>query len=380
MCCCWRPWRRQQRQATPTATGCGIASRNAGGSPIPAKRDTDRDGIKDGLEDEDGDRLSNLGEQRFKTNPANPDTDGDGRRDGAEDFNGNGKPNAADQDTRPVPKGLTPDPSEAFWDVPESYSNGCHTSAESAVIQPCVFGLDDGGVSVALFGDSHALQWLPALTKAATQSGWRVTSLTKTACPSVDVAFSGAAFDDAAEACRRWRQNALDWLSANPHDVVIISNAGRYPLVDEAGERVYGETKEPIWQEGLARVIEALPVETQALVLADTPNLRKNPVSCLAQAGVIVSDCTTRRGQALLPEHDAAERETAAATGAMFADLTDVVCPYDPCPVVSGSTLMWRNESHLTATYAQQLWPAMHSVVDGALAAPDDEAGTTQIE
>ncbi len=253
----------------------------------PAKRDTDHDGIWDGLEDEDGDRLSNLGEQRFKTNPADPDTDADGRRDGAEDFNGNGKPNAAEQDTRPVPRDLTPDPSEAFWDVPESYSNGCHTSAESAVIQPCVFGLENGAVSVALFGDSHALQWLPALTKAATRSDWRVTSLTKTACPSVDVAFSGAAFDDAAEPCRRWRQNALDWLSANPHDVVIISNAGRYPVVDEGGERVYGETKEPIWQEGLARVIEALPVETQALVLADTPNLRKNPVSCLGQAGVI---------------------------------------------------------------------------------------------
>ncbi len=59
----------------------------------------------------------------------------------------------------------------------------------------------------------------------------------------------------------------------------------------------------------------------------------------------------------------------------MFADLTDVVCPYDPCPVVSGSTLMWRNESHLTATYAQQLWPAMRAVVEGALAGGDGAGG-----
>ena len=331
------------------------------------KRDSDHDGIKDGLEDEDGDRLSNLGEQRFKTNPADPDSDGDGQRDGAEDFNGNGQPNAADQDTRPVPKDLTPDPSEAFWDVPESYSNGCHTGADSAVIQACAYGAQDGAVSVALFGDSHALQWLPALDKAGQQADWHVTSLTKTACPSVDVAFSGAAFDDAAEACRRWRQNAIDWLRENPPDVVIISNAGRYPVVDQSGERVYGETKEPIWQDGLARVIEALPEETQAIVLADTPNLRKNPVSCLDGAGVMISDCTTRRGQALLPEHDQAERETAEAEGARFASLTEVVCPYDPCPVVSESTLMWRNESHLTATYAQQLWLPMRAIVEAAL-------------
>ena len=31
---------------------------------------------------------------------------------------------------------------------------------------------------------------------------------------------------------------------------------------------------------------------------------------------------------------------------------------------------MWRNESHLTATFAQQLWPAMKDVVAAALADP----------
>jgi hypothetical protein len=335
----------------------------------PQKRDTDRDGIKDALEDEDGDRLSNLGEQRFKTDPTDPDTDGDGVRDGQEDYNGNGTPNAADQDRRPIPKRLSPPPDEAFWDVPESYSNGCHTSADSAVIRPCTYGREDAATQVALFGDSHALQWLPALDRAGRQEGWAVTALTKSACPSVDVTFSGAAYDEYAKPCRRWRAAALEWLAENPHDVVIISNAGRYPVTGETGERVYGEAKEPLWQAGLARVLQALPEETTGVVLADTPNLRRNPVSCLAQPGVMISDCTTRRGQALFPEHDEAERETAQANGAIFASLTDTVCPYDPCPVVSEKTLMWRNESHLTATFAKQLWPALRDIVRDALQA-----------
>jgi hypothetical protein len=333
----------------------------------PARRDTDRDGIMDALEDEDGDRLSNLGEQRFHTDPTDPDTDGDGRRDGAEDHNGNGRPNAADQDTRPPPADLDPDPSEAFWDLPASYGNGCHTGAHSAVIRPCAYGAGVSETRVALWGDSHALQWLPALHRAGVRSGWAVTAVTKTACPSVDVTFSGAAYDDAAKPCRRWREAAIRWLHANPHDLVIISNAGRYPLADESGERVYGEAKEPLWQAGLARVLEALPGESRVLVLGDTPNLRRNPVSCLARPRVMVSDCTTRRGQALAPAHDEAERETAEAHGAVFASLTEAVCPYDPCPVVSGSTLMWRNESHLTATFARQSWRAMRRVVAEAL-------------
>ena len=355
------------------------------GATDPEMRDTDRDGIKDALEDEDGDRLSNLGEQRFRTDPTDPDSDGDGVRDGQEDFNGNGVPNAADQDARPVPGDLEPGPDEAFWDLPESYSNGCHTSADSAVIRPCTYGRDTAGTSVAIFGDSHALQWLPALDKAGRRDGWAVTALTKSACPSVDVSFSGAAYDEYAKPCRRWRAAALEWLAQNPHDVVIVSNAGRYPLTDGDGERIFGEAKEPLWQAGLERVLQALPAETQAVVLADTPNLRRNPASCLAQSGVMISDCTTRRGQALFPEHDAAERETAEANGAVFASLTENVCPYDPCPVVSESTLMWRNESHLTATFAQQLWPAMRDIVRDALERPvpgdaEAEAGEVPAE
>ena len=57
---------------------------------------------------------------------------------------------------------------------------------------------------------------------------------------------------------------------------------------------------------------------------------------------------------------------------AILASLTENVCPYDPCPVVSESTLMWRNESHLTATFAQQLWPAMRDIVRDALPAGDE--------
>ena len=118
-------------------------------------------------------------------------------------------------------------------------------------------------------------------------------------------------------------------------------------------------------------ILLAAPVATMAIVLGVA--LRVKP---------LISDCTTRRGQALFPEHDAAERETAEANGAVFASLTENVCPYDPCPVVSESTLMWRNESHLTATFAQQLWPAMRDIVRDALERPvpdDAEAAAGEV-
>ena len=36
-------------------------------------------------------------------------------------------------------------------------------------------------------GDSHALSWFPAVNRLATERGWRLVNLTKSACASADV-------------------------------------------------------------------------------------------------------------------------------------------------------------------------------------------------
>jgi hypothetical protein len=43
------------------------------------------------------------------------------------------------------------------------------------------------------------------------------------------------------------------------------------------------------------------------------------------------------------------------------------VCPASPCPVIVGRWLLWRDDKHLTATYARRLAPAMRRWVQAAL-------------
>jgi hypothetical protein len=62
----------------------------------PRLKDTDRDGIKDGLEDRDRDGLVNLGEVAAKTNIRVKDTDKDGVFDALEDPDEDGLTNAQD--------------------------------------------------------------------------------------------------------------------------------------------------------------------------------------------------------------------------------------------------------------------------------------------
>jgi hypothetical protein len=103
-------------------------------------------------------------------------------------------------------------------------------------------------------------------------------------------------------------------------------------------------------------------------VLGDTPHLSIDPPTCLAAHMNDISACETRRGLAENRQHDNMERTTAAANGASFVSLNALVCSYDPCPVLAGNVVMWRNASHLTATWVSGLWQSLAAVVIAAMA------------
>jgi hypothetical protein len=338
------------------------------GVTAPDRRDSDGDGVIDAAEDPDGDRLGNHGEQRFDSDPGTRDSDGDGQGDGGEDADRDGRTNASEQDARAVPDGLRPAPGAAFGDLPASYSNGCHSGPYDPAIHPCRYGRPAGRRRIALFGDSHALQWLPALAKAGKSRGWRVVSITKSACPSIDIEFREATFEGARASCRSWRSKGQRWLASHPQDVVIIANSRGYGLVDAHGRRLVDDRRRTRWASGLTRAIRSLPERSVVLVLGDTPHLRWDPPVCLRRHPGRMSACVTARRQAITRRHDRLQHRTAERLGERFGSLSEQVCPYDPCPVVIGTELIWRNRSHLTATIARRLAPSMRTLIEETLA------------
>lgn len=347
--------------------GLSDAHESRWGLTSPQAADSDGDGLTDAGEDLDGDGLGGLGEQRYGTDPGSSDSDGDGVPDGDDDADGDGRADGETQDRRALPRGLRPTLEMAWWDRPASYDDRCHNDAIDPELRVCSFAARDSDVRVALFGDSHALQWLPALVAAADEAGWKVETLTKAACPPAQVEF-GRKEIGAAASCRAWRRQALERLSEDPPEVLLLSGAGRvYNLLDATGERIPDDEVLTEWQRGLAATLRSLPGSTQTVVLADTPLMRRNPVSCLTADPGDLSACQTSRAEALGRSLDDAERAVAAEHGASFASLGELVCPYDPCPVVIGDVLLWRNADHITATFAASLAPAMQAIVAEAL-------------
>jgi hypothetical protein len=332
--------------------------------------DTDGDGLLDPAEDHDADGLSNLGEQRFRTSPSRIDTDGDGLSDWREDSDRDGRRDGREQDRRAIPAGLRPSLSSAAGDLAAAYRNGCHSGGFSRSIRPCVFGDARGRVRIALFGDSHALQWLPALDRAARANGWRVTSITKSACPSANVRYDDSGPAAHRPSCDVWRRRALAWIRGHAQDLVIVANSRGYDMIDPRGRKLRGAAADAAWRAGVGRTLRAIPDDVQLLVLGDVPAPGRPIPRCLSREPHDISACQRSRRKSMEAQRDDAELAAAADHGASFRSPATTVCPYDPCPLVIGRTLLWRDKSHLTATFTRRLAPLIRRFVQQALDGP----------
>jgi hypothetical protein len=330
------------------------------GVTSPARHDSDRDGIVDSAEDGDGDGLGNLGEQRFGTDPGDRDSDEDGRSDGNDDSDGDGIRDGRQQDERPVPAGLVPALEAARFDR-SGILAGCVTAQGSAQVRPCVFGARAGSRTLVLMGDSHAMMWVLPVAASASREGWRLVTILKGGCSPV----LGTKW---ATDCHSWRLNALSWLGQHVPDLVVLAHSDDYPLFERDGQRIPRSEWPAIWGKGMQQTLAAMPVRSRLLVLGDVPDNHRIPAACLATHPLDMSACQSRRvprGQRVV---EAALRQAAVRSDAMHRSLYDWICTYDPCPLVQGHVLSWRDRSHITATIARRLTPSMHTLLLAAMA------------
>ena len=355
----------------PDADGDGLADAfeaHSGGLLDPTRGDTDGDGVVDPAEDPDHDGLSNHGEQRFGTLPHLRDSDGDGRSDGREDGDRDGRTNSAEQDHRAVPTGLRPSLADAFLDLPAE-RDGCQASTGVTEPTVCEYAPEQPERFVVLVGDSHAMMYMPALRPIAAERGWRLVTLVKSACvPVLGVHNSTQGEIDGGDSCRQWRRNALAWLAANPPDAIILAHSDNYELVDAGGRLIAPRRRPQVWAEGMRRTLAALPDRSQVLVVGDVPSNSENPVICLRKHLGNLSACETPREAPSARPIEAAIRVAARNRGARFGTIYDRVCSYDPCPLVQGEILMWRDSSHLTRTIVEQLTPSIREMLARTIA------------
>lgn len=247
------------------------------------------------------------------------------------------------------PEPMRPTVFEGQADTPPPTTDGCITPNRE--VRTCVYGDPDAARSIAVVGGSHSEHWIPALELLGAEHGIRVISYLKEGCP-VTLADQPSYAEWPFPECHEWSQEVLDRLAAEPPDWVLTLST-RYRK-DGLGDEVPGEYLE-VWSALQDRGLNVL-------ALRDTPRLRRDGVLYRA------TDCLAHRGDpdscgldraAALAARDPAEEPAAGYPNVYLLDLSDAVCRPQRCRVVEGNVLIYRDEHHLTASYARSLAPEL---------------------
>ena len=339
--------------------------------------DTDGDGVIDAAEDHDGDNLGGRGEQRFGTDPGDRDSDDDGLPDGREDTDGDGTRNAIDQHRRPVPRGVRPALADAFEDIARR-GRECGVRTGDPRLNLCHFGPRKSDTDVVLLGDSKATMYLPPAISVAKQEGWHLTTMLKGRCtPVLGTMPRYQRIFDGGLTCIRWRNRAIDHLRKDPPDLIALVFSDDYVLVDGENRKLTGPSRLRALRNGLTATLDALPPESTVVLLADAPTSTVNGPRCLQRNQRDMSACLTLHVPVSAARTEAALRQTMLAAGGTYRTLKDRICPYEPCPLVQGDILIYKDKGHLTVTFTNQLAPSLRAELAPLLPPdplqPDDE-------
>ncbi|GAB3656352.1 SGNH hydrolase domain-containing protein [Glycomyces tarimensis] len=211
----------------------------------------------------------------------------------------------------------------------------------------CVYGDEDAERTVALVGGSRIAHWFPAFHGAAESAGWRLVSITKSACQfSTDTPRTSEG--ELNQSCIDWNEDVVEILDQIRPDLVVTLASRAF----KEGERIY---------EGFAdrwRTLEAWGV--QVMALRDLPRLGGSLPECVERHGV--EACSTPVSVSRSPD-DPTSGYADLPSNVRFADLVEYVCPGGVCPAVIGNILTFRDNSHMTATYAATLAPYVEQEV-----------------
>ncbi len=275
---------------------------------------------------------------------------------------------AASADLEAVPSNLEPPLAHTESKEPLGGSKDCLRGLYQVGQPECATGDIASATTVALVGDSNAYMWEPALQKVAEQRHWRLETLTKGACPLLDLPIVNPIFGREYSECQRWRRQTMARLQAERPRLIVLDMMRHY------GAR-YGfnsgfTSYDPAWIASLTRQVQQLhTVGAEVLVLGPIPDPHSAVPDCLSAHLDDATACSPPRATAVDQPGIAAESAATEVGGGQYADLTELFCAAERCPVIVGNTLVYANQTHITTGYARLLAPVIGALADRSLGA-----------
>jgi hypothetical protein len=274
---------------------------------------------------------------------------------------------AAATDLKDVPSNLNPPLADAAAELKAMFLDGCMRDGTQGGQPECATGDTASTTTVALVGDSHAAMWSPVLQQVAEQRRWRLETLTKAACPLMDMPITNP-LRRLISQCEQWRSQIMARLRAEHPRLVVVSMWRAY-VAGHGGYDPGFTSYDPVWIDSLTRLVQELRgTGANVLVLGPVPDPRIPVPICLSGHLDDATACSQPRSTAVNASGIAAESAATKAAGGHYVDTTELFCTAHRCPVIVGNTLVYFDWAHVTFEYSRQLAPAIAALADRALA------------
>jgi hypothetical protein len=246
---------------------------------------------------------------------------------------------------------VTPNPFKAFDDRPQ-HDECLIPLGKRETPATCVEGPADG-VPAVLFGDSHAQQWLPAIEKLARDNNWRLNWYTKAACPAAALQPRDGRTDPFTKPdCLGWRDDSLKAIAALKPKYIVLGALSTYVPDYQEFKLAWDQTLNQLRGTG-----------AKLIYLRDTPYPDRNIPECVSGALDNWSKCdfdlnNVRRTEPIMTDQLRGEN-----LDIPVLDVNPYLCEGTICKAVRNGTLLYRDDSHLSATAINALIPAIEQEV-----------------
>ncbi|MGV9713232.1 SGNH hydrolase domain-containing protein [Gordonia sp. NPDC003424] len=248
---------------------------------------------------------------------------------------------------------VVPNPFQAYDDRPSP--NECLLPvSQRTPTRSCTFGPDDG-IPVVLFGDSHAEQWVESIREIGSNHNWQIHQFTKAACPAQNLPPHGMPDPYAKQDCVDWRRDSLEQIAALHPKIIIVSSLSTYVPSKAMAETAWNDTLTTLRATG-ARLV----------YIADTPYPNFQVADCMSGSLDNWSKCDFAFDD--VPRFEPV-LEMPAGRGKrriVTISVNDLLCQGNTCFPARNKIMFYRDESHLTATAARVLEPALVNRLDAA--------------
>lgn len=248
-------------------------------------------------------------------------------------------------------------PEPGFGNADRPGNGDCFVQLNDGNVVTCQFGSESASAPrIALIGDSHAYQYIDAMIAQAEKNGWSLTTYLKGGCPwtLTEIGGTNPAF---TASCNAWHAGLAEILSSAPPFDAIVTTGLASNLIESAGSPSAAV-------DGLVGAWAAQAQGSPVIALSDNPVPGDDPNKCLRYSDAYACDVSR---EIALPGPDIFAEAARAHEGAHSLDFSSLFCDETRCAVVIGGADVYRDQDHLTATFANTLGPFIAEKVESVL-------------